>query len=122
MEGKQYYLSHVELNALTLILDGEEKEGQSPIQRRYNELLQLEEQREQAILTINKRKEVVKKYFDKSTTSKDFQKDQLVLLWNKEKEKPSFHTKFEALWIGPYQIEKIIGYNSYLLKDMKGII
>jgi hypothetical protein len=63
---------------------------------------------------------VVKKYFDKSTTSKDFQKDQLVLLWNKEKEKPSFHMKFEALWIGPYQIKKVIGYNSYLLKDMKG--
>jgi hypothetical protein len=113
---------HIELNALTLILDGEEKEGQSLIQRRYNELLQLEEQREQAILAINKRQEAVKKYFDKSTTSKDFQKDQLVLLWNKAKEKPSFHTKFEALWIGPYQIQKIIGYNSYLLKNMKGII
>jgi hypothetical protein len=34
---------HVELNALTLILDGKEKEEKSPIQRRYNELLQLEE-------------------------------------------------------------------------------
>jgi hypothetical protein len=30
------------------------------------------------------------------------------------------HTKFEALWIGPYIIEKILGYNSYMLKDMKG--
>jgi hypothetical protein len=50
------------------------------------------------------------------------QKYQLVLLWNKEKEKPSQHTKFEALWIVPYEIEKILGYNSYLLRDMKGTV
>jgi hypothetical protein len=43
-----------------------------------------------------------------------------VLPWNKAKEKPSLHTKFEALWIGPYIIEKITGFNSYKLKDMKG--
>jgi hypothetical protein len=73
-------------------------------------------------MAINKRQQVVKRYFDKSTTSRYFQKYQLVLLWNKAKEKPSFHTKFEALWIGPYQIEKVIGYNSYLFKDMKGMI
>jgi hypothetical protein len=63
---------HVELNVFILILDGEEKEEQEPIQNRYNELLQLEEQREQAILAISKTQEVVKKYFDKSETSKDF--------------------------------------------------
>lgn len=46
--------------------------------------------------------------------------DQYVLLWNKAKEKPSMHTKFEALWIGPYQIEKVIGFNSYIIKDFDG--
>jgi hypothetical protein len=30
------------------------------------------------------------------------------------------HTKFEALWIGPYIIDKILDFNSYMLKDMKG--
>jgi len=63
---------------------------------------------------------VVKRHFDKSTIARDLKKDELVLLWNKAKEKIYFHTKFEALWIGPYQIEKVIGFNSYLLKDMKG--
>jgi hypothetical protein len=43
-----------------------------------------------------------------------------VLLWKKAKEKPSTHTKFEELWIGPYVIEKILGFNSYMLQDMKG--
>jgi hypothetical protein len=30
------------------------------------------------------------------------------------------HIKFEALWIGPYIIKIIQGFNSYMLKDMKG--
>jgi hypothetical protein len=54
------------------------------------------------------------------TTVKNFQKGELVLLWNKAKEKSSMHTKFEALWIGPYIITKFLGNNSYMLKDMKG--
>jgi hypothetical protein len=43
-----------------------------------------------------------------------------VLLWNEAKVKASMHTKFEALWIGSYIIEKIIGFNAYILKDTKG--
>jgi hypothetical protein len=43
-----------------------------------------------------------------------------VLLWNKSKEKPLIDTRFEALYIGPYIIENILGFNSYMLKDMKG--
>jgi hypothetical protein len=55
-----------------------------------------------------------------SETVKKFQKGELVLLWNKAKEKPSIHTKFEALWIVPYIVEKILVFNYYILKDMKG--
>jgi hypothetical protein len=71
---------------------------------------------------MNQRQQIIKKYFDHSTTMKDFQKGQLVFLRNKAKENPSLHTKFEPLWIGPFIIENILGYNSYLLKDMKGIV
>ena len=49
-------------------------------------------------------------------------KDQYVLLWNKAKEKPSMQTKFEAFWIGPYQIEKVIGCNSCIIKDLDGTV
>jgi hypothetical protein len=51
---------------------------------------------------------------------KNFQKGELVLPWNKAKENPSMHTKLETLWIEPYVIEKILGFNSYMLQDMKG--
>jgi hypothetical protein len=49
---------------------------------------------------------------------KNFQKGELVLLWRKAKEKISMHT-IEVLWIRPYVIEKIMGFNSYILQDMK---
>jgi hypothetical protein len=51
---------------------------------------------------------------------KNFHKGELVLLWNKTKEKPSMHMKFEALWIEPYVVEKILGFKYYMLQDMKG--
>jgi hypothetical protein len=69
---------------------------------------------------MNQRKQTIKKYFDQSTTTKYFQKGQVVLFWNKGKGNPSLHTKFEALWNDPYAIENILGYNSYLLRNMKG--
>jgi hypothetical protein len=68
----------------------------------------------------SQRQQSIKKCFDQNTTIKSFQKGELVLLWNKDKEKPSMHTKLEELWIGMDIIEKILGFNSYMLKNMKG--
>jgi hypothetical protein len=89
----------LELNALDLTRNNEDTKDQSSMQKIYHELLKLEERREHTIMAMNKREELVKKYFDKRTTSNNFHKDQLVLLWNKEKEKTSFHTKFETLFL-----------------------
>jgi hypothetical protein len=85
-------------------------------------LLKLEEEQSKALNRTSQRQQSIKIYFDQSATVKNFQKGELVLLWNKAKEKPSMHTKFEALWIGPYIVEKILGFNSYMLQDMKGKI
>jgi hypothetical protein len=70
------------------------------------------------LVNIQKTQEVVKTYFDRGATAKDFYKDQFVLLWTKVKEKPSLHSNFYAIWIGPYQNENICGFNSDLLKEM----
>jgi len=60
------------------------------------------------------------KKIDESAIIKKFQKGELVLIWNKAKEKTSMQKKFEVLWIGPYIIENILGFNGYMLKYMKG--
>jgi len=110
----------LELNALIYVVNIKDIEDSSPIQRRINQLLKLEEERSKALNQTSQRQQSIKIYFHHSTTIKNFQKGELVLLWNKSKEKPSMHTKFEALWIGPYVIENILGFNPYMLQDMKG--
>jgi hypothetical protein len=47
---------HLELNSFSHIETDENEEEQSPMKKIYNEILQLEEQREHEILTMNKRK------------------------------------------------------------------
>jgi hypothetical protein len=84
--------------------------------------MKLEDKQAEALNKMNQRQQIIKKYFEKSKTMKKFQKGQLVLQWNKAKEKPSMFTNFKALWIGPCTIEKILVYNYYLLEDMKGTI
>ena len=83
-------------------------------------MLKLEEERSKALNRTSQRQQSIKRYFDQSTTIKNFQNGEQVLLWNKAKEKLSIHTKFEALWIGPYIVENILGFNSYMIQDMKG--
>jgi hypothetical protein len=97
-------------------------EDNSPIQRRINHLLKLEEEQSMSLNRTTQRQQSIKRYFDQSANVNNFQKGELVLLWNKAKEKPSMHTKFKALWMGPYIIKKILGFNSYMLQDMKGKI
>jgi hypothetical protein len=74
----------LELNAHALPESVDDTEEKKSMQKRYHELLQLE-QRKQEMLEIKTRQQVVKRYFEKSTNSNDFQNNQLVLLWNKEK-------------------------------------
>lgn len=113
---------HLELNVLTYDVNIEDVEKDFPLQRRYDQLLLLKEKQREALKKMSQRKHTIKIHFDQSATTKGFQKGQLALLWNKAKEKPSLHTNFEVLWIDPYMIEKVLGYNSYQLKYMKGTI
>jgi hypothetical protein len=110
--GKEDKISiHLDLNAMTYIANIEDLEEVSPFQRRYDQLMQLEEQINEALRKMTQIKQFIKKHFYQGTSAKYFQKGQLVLLWNKFKETSSLHTKFEAFWIGPYIVENNLGYN-----------
>jgi hypothetical protein len=41
-------------------------------------------------------------------------------MWDKRKEKPGMHKKFDSLWIGPYRIESEVGTNSFILATLEG--
>lgn len=69
---------------------------------------------------MSKHQAIIKCWFDKRATIKSFRISNLVLLWDKAKEKLDNHTKFQRLWIGPYQIAEILGENTFRLSTLQG--
>jgi hypothetical protein len=51
---------------------------------------------------------------------RSFKKGDLVLMWDKIREKHGIHQKFDSLWLGPYTIEEISGLESFYLSTLEG--
>ena len=49
---------------------------------------------------------------------KKIQIGDLVLKWDKAHEEKGKHTKFQKLWLGPFQIIEKIGSSTFLLQDL----
>jgi len=49
-----------------------------------------------------KNQDKIKGTFDHKATQKNFEDDDFVLMWDKGKEKPGMHKKFDSLWLGPH--------------------
>jgi transposase InsO family protein len=90
------------------------------LQNRLDHLIELDENRRKAFDQSVRNQEKVKKTFDKSSKQRVFQKGDTVLLWDKRKEKPGKHGKFDSLWTGPYIIHDVVGLNSFCLSRMDG--
>ena len=61
----------------------------------------------------------IKRWFDKNVDGdKQFQVGDLVLKWDKASEAKGKHSKFQKLWLGPYQIAKKIGDATYRLQSL----
>ena len=64
--------------------------------------------------------ERVKGTFDQRTRDVKFGIGDIVLLWDKVKEKPGKHGKLEKIWMGPYRVSKIAGKGSIYLETLDG--
>jgi hypothetical protein len=71
---------------------------------------------------MTRNQEKIKNTFDHKAKERNFAKGDLVLLWDKRKEKPGMHKKFDSLWGGPYKIMSCAGTNSFNLETMEGEI
>ena len=58
--------------------------------------------------------------FDKSTQRGPFQVGDIVLCWDKQREKPGKHGKFDSLWLGPYIIDEVERTNYFYINDLEG--
>ena len=58
--------------------------------------------------------------FDKSARQRSFQVGDIVLLWDKRREKPGKHGKFDSLWKDSFTIRCTTGTNYFLFNTMDG--
>jgi hypothetical protein len=86
-----------------------------------NTLLMLEEKRERDKSKFLSHEQIVKIWFDKhKAKEKNFEVGNLVLNWDKVSKPKGKHSKFQSLWLGPFQVTKKIGVGTYHLKNMRG--
>ena len=64
---------------------------------------------------MEKNQEKVKGTFDRKARQRDFKEGDQVLMWDKRREKPRMHQKFDSLWLGPYKIEEISSPKDFYL-------
>jgi hypothetical protein len=57
----------------------------------------------------------IKKTFDRKRRKKDFKLGDLVLKWDTPEQNRGKHSKFDALWFGPFKISKVFSNNTYRL-------
>jgi hypothetical protein len=93
---------------------------QDAVQNRVNQIIELDEIRRKAYDQNCRNQNRVKKAFDRSARHRDFIVGDTVLLWDKGREKPGKHGKFDSLWLGPYLIREIAGPNSFHLSHLDG--
>jgi hypothetical protein len=93
---------HLQIPALRLAIAEAEDDFQ-PLQHRLDTLIELEEVRKDTFQHLQKKKDNVKRSFDKRATMVNYKVGDDVLPWDKEHEAPSKHRKFESLWLGPLQ-------------------
>eukprot|EP00253_Pinus_taeda_P016726 PITA_16726 len=120
--GKEAVLpTNLVLPSLALVQFTEESPSSS-LQLRHDQILKLEEEREKAKIIHAKHQQIIKSSFDSlSSGSKQFQVGDLVLKWDKAHEDKGKHTKFQNMWLGPFQICEKIGHLTFILQDLSGL-
>ena len=84
-------------------------------------MLKFEESKQNSKERFNQHRDIVKRWFDKRKSRKgNFEIGDLVLKWDKPHDEKRKHTKFQHLWVGPYQIVEKLGLSTYKLQYLQG--
>jgi hypothetical protein len=80
----------------------------------------LDESKRVALSQMARNQEKVKNTFNHKEKERGFTEGDLVLLWDKRREKPGMHKKLDGLWIGPYKVINHARTNSFNLTTLEG--
>ena len=90
------------------------------MQRRINQIIELNELRDKASDKVQIHQEKMKNNFDRRIKEDIFQVDDLVLKWDASHEDKGKHGKFDHLWVGPYLNATLSGNNAFILQYQDG--
>eukprot|EP00253_Pinus_taeda_P015248 PITA_15248 len=88
------------------------------MQRRVNQIICLQQTRDQVYNRVQILQEKLKKAFDRRTKAEDFNMGDKFLKWDSRRENKGKHGKFDSLWRGPFIIQAVQGNNTYFLKNL----
>eukprot|EP00253_Pinus_taeda_P005377 PITA_05377 len=88
------------------------------MQRRVNQIICLQQTRDQVYTRVQILQEKLKKAFDRRTKAEDFNIGDKVLKWDSRRESKGKHGKFDSLWRGPFLIQAVQGNNAYFLENL----
>eukprot|EP00253_Pinus_taeda_P020896 PITA_20896 len=88
------------------------------MQRRVNQIICLQQTRDQVYTRVQILQEKLKKAFDRRTKAEDFNIGDKVLKWDSRRENKGKHGKFDSLWRGPFLIQAVQGNNTYFLENL----
>lgn len=91
-----------------------------PMEERIIQQVELDEMRSED-LKKNIKLQLENKYlFDKKTTHGKFREGDLVMMRNAKNQEKGKHGKFEAIWLGPFEVTDKHGEDSYFLQNIEG--
>jgi ribonuclease HI len=88
--------------------------------RRIHQIVEVQQIREQARDAAYSHQQKIKQAFDRKVKKKEFEIGDLVFKWDAPRQDKGKHSKFDALWIGPFKISEIFSNNTYGLQDLEG--
>lgn len=89
---------------------------------RLEDLIKLDESRRESLDKNIKSQLQYKNLYDKRTTVRIFNIDDVVLMWNVRLEDKGKHKKLHPIWLGPYLVNTKWQSDSYILKYLVGNI
>ena len=92
----------------------------NPIQRRINQIIELNELRDRAYDKVQVHQEKMKNTFDRKIKEDVFQVGDLVIKWDAPHEDKGKHGKFDHLWVVSYLIACHRGDNTFILEYPDG--
>jgi hypothetical protein len=90
------------------------------MQRRINQLIEVQQIREQVQINSQDHQVRIKEIFYKRAKERNFMSKDLVLKWDARREAKVKHGKFDNIWLGPFQVVIVQDKITYDLSHLDG--